>query len=506
MTQAIDPLMVISNFLQQKSIDKQNLILELNKAEQGKANKEKIKRLKASINLIETEYANYDTYINLVKGSIDHLLKYKDKLAKFELDNAAYQKALQDSETQKDSVDKRAIKKIEKQLVKLKKDLIKSEAKVNAFLTLGTHISKGVHSSSIGTNVIFKRNNVLYEHFIGSHLLKYSNLDANSNNTAQDIAHLKRVCSFLSLQTADDNQLFQLLATNPERFSNILMPEHITWLRKSIQQTRNQHTTDRRNKQILWPNGEQAIVDNDYICLVPLYPSSLTHALYQHIKHTNEERFNILKEKGHHSSFPDLAITKIGGSNPRNVSQLTNSQAGQNYLLPNLPPKLTHRKEFDIPLSAHTVFAKSLRYECQEGWQALKIAVDAKKSVMAVRDSRKQGIASITMSIIALAEKIQNEKEAGWSRHYGDLDMAQKYWLDPRRGDLLGEKEFKAAYDHGEWIPVVERTFALWLNNWLKQAFPKYALDFDDAEYQEWRRKINVALRASQRRAGRIHL
>ena len=48
-TQAIDPLMVISNFLQQKSIDKQNLILELNKAEQGKANKEKIKRLKASI-------------------------------------------------------------------------------------------------------------------------------------------------------------------------------------------------------------------------------------------------------------------------------------------------------------------------------------------------------------------------------------------------------------------------------------------------------------------------
>ena len=40
-TQAIDPLMVISNFLQQKSIDKQNLILELEKAEQGKANKEK---------------------------------------------------------------------------------------------------------------------------------------------------------------------------------------------------------------------------------------------------------------------------------------------------------------------------------------------------------------------------------------------------------------------------------------------------------------------------------
>ena len=159
MTQAIDPLMVISNFLQQKSIDKQNLILELEKAEQGKANKEKIKRLKASINLIETEYANYDTYINLVKESIDHLLK--DKLAKFELANAAYQTALQDSETQKDSVDKRAVKKIEKQLVKLKKDLNENEAKVNAFLTLGTHISKGVHSSSINTNVIFKRNNTI---------------------------------------------------------------------------------------------------------------------------------------------------------------------------------------------------------------------------------------------------------------------------------------------------------------------------------------------------------
>ena len=496
-----DPLAAISTFLQQKSIEKQSYVLELEKAEQEKANKEKIKRLKASINLIETEYANYDTYINLVKTSIDRLLK--EKLAKFEVAKLTYQEARQDDVAQTEPMDKSAVKKKEKQLIKLKQEFNEAEAKVNAFLVLGTHISKGVHSSSIGSNIIFKRNNALDAYLAGSHLLQYPNLDANSNNTAQDVTHLKRVCSFLSIK-ADNNQLFQLLAQDPEGFADILMPEQITWLQKSIQQDYNQHITDGRNKQVLWPNSEKAIINNDYICLVPLYPSSLTHALYQYIKQAKQERFQNPREANRR--FPQLAITKLGGNNPRNVSQLTNTQAGRNYLMPNLPPKLTHRKEFDISPTGHTFFEKSLRHECQEGWRSLKNAVNAKKSVMAVRDSRKNGIASIIMMVIALAEKIQTEKPAGWSRNHDELEMAQKYWLDPRRGDLLGEEVFKAAYDRGEWIPIIERTLALWLNDWLKQAFPKYALDFDDAEYQEWRRKMNVALRASQRRAGRIHL
>ena len=140
-----DPLAAISTFLQQKSIEKQSYVLELEKAEQEKANKEKIKRLKASINLIETEYANYDTYINLVKTSIDRLLK--EKLAKFEVAKLTYQEARQDDVAQTEPMDKSAVKKKEKQLIKLKQEFNEAEAKVNAFLVLGTHISKGVHSS-----------------------------------------------------------------------------------------------------------------------------------------------------------------------------------------------------------------------------------------------------------------------------------------------------------------------------------------------------------------------
>ena len=384
-------------------------------------------------------------------------------------------------------------------------------------LKFGSHISKGIHPDAKGDNVNFVADTPLPEYLIGSQSARALALDANGNAAALPLAAFFNT----PVGAAQTVKLRQLIAQNHPALNGCfaddvaLSDEYQALFQAALSGTTDAPTTHERNKQILWPRGEQAIVHDDYICLVPLYPSALTHAVYQQLnqarysdenKLARDNRFKKTAEHKPYVSITQLAITKLGGTKPQNVSQLTSAQGGRNYLLPNLPPQLTQQKEFDMPLSAHTLFERSLRYECREGWQSLKRAVEAKKSIMAVRECRKKGIASIIMSIISLAEKIQNEKAAGWSKEHDDLDMAQKYWLDPRRGDLLGEEEFKAAYDRGEWIPVIEKTFSLWLNNWLKQAFPKYALDFDDAEFQEWRRKINVALRASQRRAGRIHL
>ena len=379
------------------------------------------------------------------------------------------------------------------------------------WMSISTHISKGIHPDSKGNNINYiKAEKPLNDCLISSDTLKNLTLDATGNAAALDIfAFLKLpVANTTLMQLIIDEHpaLIDSLSSNPsqakfyiEQFKNNILAQTL------------EPVTHERNKQILWPTNQHF---DSYTCLIPLHPSSLCHQFYQkintikfsdQIKEAKENRKKKMVTQMPYPTIQNLAIVKLGGSNPQGVSQLTSAQGGRNYLLPNLPPKLTRQKEFDMPLSAHTLFERSLRYECREGWQSLKRAVEAKKSIMAVRECRKKGIASIIMSIISLAEKIQNEKTAGWSRDHDELDMAQKYWLDPRRGDLPGEEEFKAAYDRGEWIPIVEKTFALWLNNWLKQAFPKHALDFDDAEFQEWRRKINVALRTSQRRFGRIY-
>lgn len=380
------------------------------------------------------------------------------------------------------------------------------------WMSISTHISKAIHPDSRGNNINYTKSaKPLSEFLVSSNDLLNPSLDATGNAAALDIF------AFFNLLVSN-TPLMQLIVDEHPALINSLSSDpnkgkvYLAQFRNNILAKNTQAITYERNKQILWPDIQHR---GKYTCLIPLHPTSLCHQVYKKINHikfseeTREAKENRKKKSAIQTSYPytqNLGVVKLGGSNPQGVSQLTSAQGGKNYLLPNLPPKLTRRKEFDLSPTGHTFFEKSLRHECQEGWRSLKKAVNAKKSVMAVRDSRKQGIASIIMMVIALAEKIQAEKPAGWSKNHDELEMAQKYWLDPRRGDLLGEEVFKAAYDRGEWIPIVERTLALWLNDWLKQAFPKYALDFDDAEYQEWRRKMNVALRASQRRAGRIHL
>lgn len=123
---------------------------------------------------------------------------------------------------------------------------------------------------------------------------------------------------------------------------------------------------------------------------------------------------------------------------------------------------------------------------------------------MAVRDQRKLALQMILAEVFQIAERIQTQWPAGWSRDY-QLSMAEKYWLDPDRADLEGEEAFKAACDAGDWAGEVIRSFALWLNQWLKETHTAIAEDFDEAEESEWRRAMASALRTSQRRFGRIY-
>ncbi len=382
-------------------------------------------------------------------------------------------------------------------------------------LKFGTHISKGIHPDAKGDNVNFSTDTPLPEYLIGSQSARALALDANGNAAALPLAAFFNT----PVGAAQTVKLRQLIAQNHPALNGCfadepaLSDEYQTQFQAALSGATDAPTTHERNKQILWPRGEQAIVHDDYICLVPLYPSALTHAVYQQInqaryseenKLARDNRFKKTAEHKPYVSITQLAMTKLGGTKPQNVSQLTSAQGGRNYLLPNLPPKFQSSKAFKISAVAVTIFNKRLRYHSYRGWLEFDEVIKAKKSVMAVRDQRKLALQMILAEVFQIAERIQTQWPAGWSRDY-QLSMAEKYWLDPDRADLEGEEAFKAACDAGDWAGEVIRSFALWLNQWLKETHTAIAEDFDEAEESEWRRAMASALRTSQRRFGRIY-
>ncbi|URH92865.1 type I-F CRISPR-associated protein Csy1 [Pasteurella multocida] len=169
------------------------------------------------------------------------------------------------------------------------------------------------------------------------------------------------------------------------------------------------------------------------------------------------------------------------------------AQGGRNYLLPSLPPIIPSSRYFRLSPSQTTIFNGHLAYACRYGLRQLFDVVEARKNGYQVRDSRIDALNNILRTFLFHANLLQKQP-AGWSKDY-QLEMCEKYWLDPKRVHLPDEEAFRAEYEKGEWVAEVERRFALWLNKRLQKRFPHIAKDFDDVEYHEWRRNIRRTLR-----------
>ena len=95
------------------------------------------------------------------------------------------------------------------------------------------------------------------------------------------------------------------------------------------------------NKQTLWVINayeETDIEQLNYINIVPLYPSVLTHEVYQRINHlkfsddnkaARDNRFKKTAEQRPYVSLNNLATVQLGGTKPQNVSLLMSKQGGR---------------------------------------------------------------------------------------------------------------------------------------------------------------------------------
>ena len=369
-------------------------------------------------------------------------------------------------------------------------------------LNFGTHISKGVHPDAKGDNISFTKVNNLPQTIVGSHSIDSSYIDANGNAAALPLA------AFFDFELNETTKIRDLILANNIDFiaslasDQILANSYQQTFKEALQNIITDPVTHERNKQTLWATNayeEMDIKELNYINIVPLYPSVLTHEVYQHINHlkfsdTNKlaksNRFKATEEQMPYVNLNDLATLQLGGTKPQNVSLLMSKQGGRNYLLPSLPPIIKQERAFKLSKFANSMFSTSMEYNAREAIQDIFKSIKDTRNIVDVRDARKSAIDEVLYQIFAAAEDIRSTMPAGWSKDY-ELDRCEKLWLDPKRADIEGEEEFKAEREADDaWHGQIIHRFARWLNSLMQAQFKQIANDFGDSEHLEWEREI----------------
>lgn len=369
-------------------------------------------------------------------------------------------------------------------------------------LNFGTHISKGVHPDAKGDNVSFKSINNLPEAIIGTHSIDSGYIDANGNAAALPLA------AFFDFEINETTKIRDLiLADNADFIASLASDQTLAntyqqTFKSTLQNIISEPITHERNKQTLWVTNaykETDIEQLDYINIVPLYPSVLTHEVYQRINHlkfsddnkaARDNRFKKTAGQRPYVSLNNLATVQLGGTKPQNVSLLMSKQGGRNYLLPSLPPIIKQDRAFKLSKFANSIFSTGMEYNAREAIQSIFKSIKDTRNIVDVREARKRAIDEVLYQIFAAAEDIRTTLPAGWSQDY-ELDRIEKLWLDPKRADLEGETEFKAEREEDDaWHSQIIHRFARWLNTLMQAEFKQIDSNFGDAEHLEWEREI----------------
>lgn len=375
-------------------------------------------------------------------------------------------------------------------------------------LKFGTHISKGVHPDSKGDNVNFSGGSPLPKGIVGSQTLAKLSLDANGNAAALPLA------AFFDawVSETDNIKIVDIIRAGSPALAEAFAAEteqaqqNVARLKDALVNSADKPVTHERNKQVLWPLND-AIKDDQYISLVPLYPSSFTSDFFGRVntvryseenKQARDNRKKKSVEQQAYKAIPDVAVVRLGGTKPQNISRLTSKQSGRNYLLQSLPPQIGADRAYHLNKEQESLFSRSLNQYTYFGLKTLFGVVRNEKKNLEQRDTRKHGLEIILAEVLKAAAQIKQAYPPGWSRDY-QLSMAEKYWLDPNRCELDGEEAFLLAREESNWQQEIIESFAHWLNAALRIEFPKRTAEFGDAEFREWKRAMESAIGASQR-------
>lgn len=358
-----------------------------------------------------------------------------------------------------------------------------------------THTLKAIHPEARGTNLYCPPQTLPPRTEVGSHSLTAGfSGDVVGNAAALDVYKFLKIqvdgLSVLDGLRGGDVDLLAALSHDPQQAE--------AWRAAfvSITLARGDAATHGKAKQLYWLVGDDPQRNDDFHLLAPLYASSLAHAVYRTI---DEDRFGdaakaartARRERSEHPGvvreYPQLAVQKLGGTKPQNVSQLNSERRGNNYLLASLPPTWKSH-DLKIPHHVESIFPIFGRLpEVRRRVIALRrFLLSDPDPTIETRDRRDYEIEGVIDELVAFAAERQSLLTPGWSAAPAcDLAEPEKLWLDP--GRMASDAEFRATWVWMDWPDEVGKRFGNWLNGQLSGHLP-----VGDIEQRFWADELIV--------------
>lgn len=390
-------------------------------------------------------------------------------------------------------------------------NILRKGASCSRSVAVATHIAKATHpdlkvKKTSNLNVQFA--DLPFREEVGSHLLSgdVSHADTTGNGAVNSAAYEL----YLVLDTRFDGKSFGTWLDEKDQdaigafnagagFEDEGIAEACLLL---LDNKSPKPSADYRSKQMYWLVGENPSHDADYHLLAPLYATSLSHQVFktiradrfgEHAKAGRKARRENVAFEGGYSDYLNLAVQKLGGTKPQNISQLNSERGGQNYLLASLPPHWQTHNIYPPMRDAFRAFKR--RPTVWKTVHELKrfLETDPAKN-MHTRDLRDDFITMLVDELMLFTFDMHSLAPGWTADDKCELGPEEQYWLDP--GRALQDSEFDQARRRSPWHEAISDRAAAWLNRQLNY---KSALSVGDLEHDHWQRQIEAVLKNFRR-------
>ncbi|MCQ6262462.1 type I-F CRISPR-associated protein Csy1 [Alcanivorax sp. MM125-6] len=346
-----------------------------------------------------------------------------------------------------------------------------------AQLQVVTHSLKPIHPDAKGASVYAPPESLPRHDLVGSHELP-ENFDGDvvGNAAALDVYKFLKLeyqgRSLLERALDNDRDLLAAFNDNPEQASE--------WLRAfaDIVEPGEQLASHTHAKQLYWLAGDDPTNDGHFHLLAPLYATSLVHKFHgdvnrdrfgDGVKEARQARRERRYSETGYRDYPNLAVQKLGGTKPQNISQLNSERGGRNYLLASLPPRWVS-SNIKPPLFVDSVFERfGRRRAVRETLRGLRALLRSDPAANQETRARRDEFLGALIDELVLFASGYSLLEPGWSASSDCLLVeAEALWLDPWRDD----GDFAQRRESGEWAQEVRHRFASWLNKQLERELP----------------------------------
>lgn len=362
-----------------------------------------------------------------------------------------------------------------------------------------THSLKPIHPGAKGTNLYVEPAQLAPLQEVGSHALgREFASDVVGNAAALDVYKLLKLevgsQTLLAALLANDAGALQALHEDAEQAKAL----HDSFVSLTAARAGGP-SSHARAKQLYWLEGDDAADDAQYALLAPLYATSLAHAVYGEIQ---EHRFGEANKaartarrarKAHEGVFydyPNLAVQKMGGTKPQNISQLNSERGGVNYLLSSLPP-VWKASAVRLPVHASSIFDKLFiaRPEVRDIVRAMRQFLESDPPPNKdTRERRESYTDALIDELVSCAGELQQLMQPGWTKddaRFKELAYEEQLWLDPLRAELPDQAEFAQEWLQMEWPAEIGKRFGRWLN-----AQHQNRLPVGDVEARFWTKEL----------------